>query len=97
MRNYNDHKVFVLLPEEVLDELLDAIRTIKRIQEFLDKNAHAGLGDFIPESQAQKLLGRKTTWFWNARKSGILKGRKVANRWYYKTDELLKLMEGGVN
>lgn len=97
MEKNQKYQSFVLIPEELIVKLVEMTEKIKKIEEVLDNKQQSTLGGFITEAEAKNLLGRKTTWFWNARKSGILKGRKVANRWYYKTDELLKLMEGGVN
>ena len=50
------------------------------------------LGDYISEKEAMKLLGKKTTWFWNMRKKG-LESSKVGGTNYYNKNDILKLLE----
>jgi hypothetical protein len=82
------HSIYYLIPKEALDDLIQAIKDIRRIQAmFEDNNSSEVLGNYISEDDAMKLLDRKKTWFFNKRKSGELPGRKAAGRWYYdKTD-----------
>ena len=96
MNNLNDNKIFVMIPEETLDELILAIKDLKQIKEGLERESQSGiLSDFITEDKAKELIGRGTTWFWNNRKSGELPGKKAAGRWYYNLKDIKKYIEDG--
>lgn len=96
MDNLNNCKTFVLIPEEILDELIQAIRDLKKIQNIFGQEDRSGvLDDFITEEKAREMIGRGTTWFWNKRKSGELPGKKAAGRWYYKVTDIIKYIENG--
>ena len=91
-------QTFYLVPQEVLDELIEAIRDLKKLQLGLEnKDISQALGDYISEEIARDLLARGKTWFHNKRKSQELPGKKAAGRWYYKRQDLLKLIESGKN
>jgi hypothetical protein len=51
------------------------------------------LGEFISEKDARKLLDRKTTWFYEQRRSGLLPYSKVGSKVYYKRNDLFNLMK----
>lgn len=53
---------------------------------------HAKLGDWIDEKEAQKLLGRKATWFWQRRKNGELVYTKVGNKIMYSRESILSFL-----
>jgi hypothetical protein len=94
--NFEDKHTFYLIPKETLDELIQAIRDIKGIQEEIGKGVNSSaLGDYIPEDRAMELLGRGKTWFFNKRKSGELPGKKAAGRWYYRNQDIIKYIEDG--
>ncbi|KPK82814.1 MAG: hypothetical protein AMS27_13925 [Bacteroides sp. SM23_62_1] len=96
MINFDDKHTFYLVPKESLDELIQAVRDLKRLQEEIGKGANSeALGDYIPEDRAMELLGRGKTWFFNRRKSGELPGKKAAGRWYYKIADIQKYIENG--
>ena len=96
--NLDDKYTFYMIPKEVLDDLIKAVQDFRRMQEFLEKGASSGaLGDYIPEEEAMKLLGRGKTWFWDKRKSGELSGKKAAGRWYYKITDIKTYIEDGSN
>jgi hypothetical protein len=97
MDDLNNHSVFYLVPEKVLDELIEAIKSIRKLQETLERGEEntKAIGDYIEESQAMKILRRRKTWFWNKRKKGELSGKKAAGRWYYKEADILKYIENG--
>lgn len=88
----------VLAPMEVLEKVL---QTQEQILEAVSNLPEAkpqlkGLvgNKYIPESEAQKMLGRKTTWFFNMRKAGKLKFRKMGNKTYYEIEDIEKLIGG---
>ena len=94
MNYFDKQNAFYMIPEEALDELIQAIQDIRRIQAMLEKSSNSdALGDFIPEEDAMKLLGRGKTWFWMKRKSSELPGKKAAGRWYYNKNDLKKYIE----
>lgn len=85
---------FVIVPYDRMEELLQRLGSIeKSLQQ--NKSNSGGLGDYISEHEAKKILGKQTTWFWNKRKSGELIARKAGNTWYYKQNDILKFIENG--
>ena len=94
--NLDDKCTFYLVPKEVLDDFIKAAQDFRRMQELLEKDTSSrALGDYIPEEEAMKLLGRGKTWFWDKRKSGKLPGKKAAGRWYYRLMDIQKYIEDG--
>ena len=92
----NQRNTFYLVPEKVLDELIQAIRDIRNIQEELAASGNKEmLGDYISEEVAMKLLNRGKTWFWAKRKSSELPGKKAAGRWYYSKRSINKFISNG--
>jgi len=53
------------------------------------------MGDLITQEDAMKILGRKTTWFYNMRTSGKLKAIKSANKWWYKKEDIRSFIKNG--
>ena len=82
---------FALVPQSFLDELS---ATQNQILDILseDREPINGLGDYISEIEAAKLLSRKTTWFWKLRKAGAIPFTKVGNKVYYSKQDILKLL-----
>lgn len=97
MNDLDKQSTFYLVPEEALEELIAAVKSIKKFQENLERGEENArpLGDYIDESQAMKILKRGKTWFWNKRKTGELPGKKAAGRWYYKVTDIYKYIEDG--
>lgn len=90
-----DNKSLVIVPYEKMDELIQKLDKIdKNVANLLQQN-NSLLGDFITEKDAKVILSKGTTWFWNKRKSGELKGKHVGNTWYYKKADIIKLIERG--
>ena len=92
MDNYKDH--FYIIPGSILEKILDSQ---SKILDLLNGNSPSigmpQLGDYISEPEAKKLLGRKTTWFWNMRQSGQLPFSKIGGTNYYSRQDLLKLLK----
>ena len=83
---------YLLVPREFLESISE---NQKRIIALLEqKNGHSGnsIGNYIPESEAKKLLGKKTTWFWKMRSSGQLLYYKVGNKVFYNMNDIIKLV-----
>ena len=87
--NILDENIYYLIPKQNLDELIEAVRDLKRIHDMNNGDIPQDiLGDFICEEEAMKILQRGKTWFYNKRKSGDLPGKKAAGRWYYKKKDI---------
>ncbi len=69
----------------------------KKILNFLETEGNSSaipsIGDYIPETEAKKLLGRKTTWFWQMRTNGKIPFAKVGNKVFYQKNDIIKLLE----
>ena len=63
-----------LLPENVLDSL---VAKQDRILELLEAKKEAALNGYVTEKQAIEIVGKKTTWFWQMRKSGRPSFKKI--------------------
>jgi hypothetical protein len=78
-------------PKAFLDSLSEKVN---KILTFLENSSGKDqVGDYITEPEAQKLLGRKTTWFWSLRKRGLLSFAKVGNKIFYSRRDIEKLLE----
>ena len=49
--------------------------------------------DFITENEAKERLHKKSTWFWQMRKNGMLPYRKIGKSIYYSITEINQLLE----
>ena len=88
-------KLFMMMPEEVVEEFRQLAKDCKKIiATFKNQGQPDSFGDWIPESEAQRMLGRKTTWFYNKRKSKELTGKKRGGRWWYSKAEIQNYIEG---
>lgn len=80
--------------EEMLREVLKVQKLLHAIlsasQDGLDKDVLRG---YISENDLKKKLGRGTTWFWNARKSGRLPAYKIGRKTFYKSEDVKHLLE----
>ena len=74
-------KVFVMIPKEVLEEMRNGIR------ELLGRDKGYS-EDYISEQQAQIMLGRKTTWFWQMRVKGRIGFSKIGNKIFYAKKDI---------
>lgn len=80
----------LVVPKAFLDSLTEKQNKILALLEKLqDKNQ---IGDYIPEAEAQKVLGRKTTWFWTMRSRGMLAFAKVGSKVFYSRRDIEQLL-----
>lgn len=89
-------KIFMMVDRDQLKEIVEqSVR--KAISQKANVNQVRGsqLGDFIPQSEAMKILNKKTTWFHLKRKSGELPAIKSANQWWYKKEDLEAFVKNG--
>ncbi len=84
----------IIVSNKKLDELN---QKIELVIEMLNakKNESQPLGDYITENEARTILSRKTTWFYEKRKSKELPGKKMGGTWYYKRSDILNIIEKG--
>ena len=89
-----NNEKFIKVTVELADEFVELLQKIKQILPNLNDNPNRTLGDWIPESEAQQILGRKTTWFYNKRISGELEGKKRGGKWWYKIADIQAFIAG---
>lgn len=80
---------FSVVPKEFLDELQNNIS--KLLEQ--SKKPKSSISEVISEKEAQELFGRKTTWFYEMRKSGQLPYSKVGSKVFYYKSDLLNLFK----
>jgi hypothetical protein len=72
---------------EKISEKQEQIISLLKTTESVNQN------EFITEKEAKQLLQKKTTWFWQMRKKGILPFRKIGKSIYYSKKEINQLLE----
>jgi len=80
----------LLIPEEFLKQISE--KQDKIIELLSTKKANSA-GDFITEKEAKEIFKRKSTWFWQMRKAGILPFSKVGKSTYYSIKDLNAVLE----
>jgi hypothetical protein len=92
------YEKLVLVPMKKLEEIQEGQKQILEAVSSIPESRPVLKGlignKYIPESEAQKMLGRKTTWFFNMRKSGKLEFKKLGGRTYYSLEDIEKLLNG---
>jgi hypothetical protein len=95
MKEFQDPKEtgesFILVPKAMLEKLLENTQRILSLLEGKD-TGHDAIGDYLPEQEAKKLLGRKTTWFWSMRKLGKLAFTRIGNKIFYAKQDIINLL-----
>lgn len=86
-------KKIVLVTPEFLQEILDRQERILQILTSMTDKKET-IGDYISESDAKKMLGRNTTWFWNLRKTGKPPFSKVGNKVFYSKADIYRFLDG---
>lgn len=75
-----------------LEEKVDALL---RLQQVVQGNT-PDLGDFIPEKEIQKMLGKKYGSLYRLRTEGKLSFSKFGNKTFYKRSEIISLLESNL-
>ena len=88
--NDSNKKGIYIVPEDILDNL---VAKQDRILEILDGKREATLNGFISEKDAIGIVNKKTTWFWQMRKTGQLPFKKIGQTIYYSKDDLNSLLQ----
>lgn len=86
------------------DEMGAALNDIKNGQEkilgeleslaSINRNAKIAI-DYLTEKEAGEILNKKSTWFFNMRKSGMLPYSKVGGKVFYDKRSIVALLEKG--
>lgn len=83
--------VMYVVPKAFLDSLVE---NQNKILDHIGSTPQPNMiGDYISEPEAQKMLGRKTTWFYMARTTGELAFTKVGNKVFYAKADILKMLD----
>lgn len=94
----NQNKVFLMVDRDELKEIVEeSIRKTINNVKSTPKEEVMQLGKYIPQSEAMKILNRKTTWFHLKRKSGELVAKKSANQWWYRREDLENYVSKGLD
>jgi hypothetical protein len=82
---------FILLPLSKFEELTKKLDELKfLIQDNIGYSQR--IDDWIPEKEAQQLLGLKATSLWALRKQGLIKYSKVGSKTFYSLKSIAKLL-----
>ena len=79
-----------IVPDSFLDKLSEKQDQIIDLLKSSDKLSQ---NEFLTEKEARELLQKKTTWFWQMRKDGLLPFRKIGKSIYYSKKEINQLLE----
>ncbi len=77
-----------IIPEHFLNEIK---LNQEKIIDLLQKN-EINKNQFITEKEAKDFFKRKSTWFWQMRKTGVLPFSKIGKSIYYSIDDLNSLL-----
>lgn len=88
----NSDNSLILVPQAFLYSLE---ATQKEILEKLNSTTkkESVTGEYVSETLAKEQLGKKTTWFWEQRKKGLLPYVKVGGKVFYHKKDILQLFE----
>lgn len=75
---------------KVLEEINEKLDLL--IESMKSRPSQKEIGEYIEEKEAQKLLGRGTTWFWQMRKSGRLSFSRINRKVYYSKRDIVALL-----
>ena len=82
-------EALLIIPEEFLQKLNDKQDKIISLLEAAHQTKNT---EFITEKEAADIFKRKSTWFWQMRKTGILPYSKVGKSIYYSKNDLEKIL-----
>jgi len=91
-QNIADEEYF-LVPKRWLKSIADAQGEILHALRLGNTKTTENLGDYLSESEAKKVIGKKTTWFWKMRTSGRLPFSKIGGTNYYLKQDLLNILD----
>jgi hypothetical protein len=82
-------ELLTIIPETFLKEIKE---NQEKIIDLLNSKENRKKG-FVTEKEARLLFNRKSTWFWQMRKNGILPFSKIGKSIYYSTNDIDSLIE----
>jgi hypothetical protein len=85
----------VIMDKEELKETFREIITDLVPSIEMSKRQEKSVGEHIPQSEAMRILNRKTTWFYLKRKSGELPAKKSGNQWWYLKEDIEAFVKNG--
>lgn len=89
-------KTMILVPQDFLNNLMAKQEMILVALQNSETHKET-IGDYISETDAKRILGRKSTWFWNLRKEGRVPFTKIGNKIFYSKAEILGYFEKNKN
>ena len=94
-KDLNQDDSFVLISSNSLKRLEDKLDSI--YQHINGKNQEQNaINGYLSEKQAMEKFKRSHTWFWEKRRSSILKFSKIGKTIYYKNEDLLSLIQSEI-
>lgn len=90
---------FLLVPRKWLEDISKSQDRILNIlvggeaKATVSGKPKADLGDYISETDARELLGRKSGWFWKLRSSGQLPFLKWGRGIFYKRSDIIRFLD----
>lgn len=92
-RNEMKDEGYFLVPKAFLQSIAESNLKILSYLENVNAAPTSSIGDYISETEAKKLLRKKTTWFWNMRTSGKLAFSKIGGSNFYNKADIIKLLD----
>jgi len=83
-------QLLTIIPEDFLTALKE---NQDKILNLLESKGQISKTQFITEKEAKDLFQRKSTWFWQMRKDGLLPYSKIGKSIYYSIKDLNSLLE----
>lgn len=93
INNKTDDNQFLIIPVHDLIEIKEQLTLILKNMALEPKVKNQHNSEYMDQSEAEKYLNKKTTWFWQQRKSGKLFFKKLGNKNFYKKSDLDRLFE----
>ena len=82
---------FILIPQKKFDELNEKIERI--LQMCNETRKSVKMEDWIPEKEAQRLLGLKDTSMWSLRKQRKVISSKIGAKTFYSLKSIERLLQ----
>lgn len=94
INNNTDDNQFLIIPVHDLMEIKEQLSLILKNMALEPKVKNQPNSEYMNQIEAEKYLGKHTTWFWQQRKAGKLQFKKLGNKNFYKKSDLDRLFEG---
>jgi hypothetical protein len=82
----------LIIPEEFLNEIKAKQEKIIGLLENYNKDSEP---IYLTEKEAKELLKKKSTWFWQMRRDGLLPYSKIGKSIFYSVKDLNSILEKG--